>query len=364
MRMAHALSIGFLLATAPAVAAAPLPSPDEIVSRYVEARGGAEKLAAFRSAIYRGTYREGAHENPNAAMAMMRPYYKLVGDPEKPDPDFAEGYDGSAWEFYGDPGIVLRTVGSASAAARHGLWIDGALADYRAKGSNVEVLGKEPIAGRDAWRLRVTMRDGFREEEFIDAQTFLPVASRKAAPIHAFGDKVSSETRFSDYRPVGGLLFAFRSEEVEIATGRVLNTMQWREIVVDPPLDPAVFSPPVFRRTPVQTLMDQLFQERDDLEAVRWTYSDFRRAYPDADTDGAMEAVGYQMLKMGASPSALLILSANADAYPNSSGAAFGLGRAYATTGRTRQARKEFERALALDPKNERAKKALEVLPR
>ena len=365
MRISRRQIVEFLLlAISSSLGATAPPSADEIVARCVEARGGAQRLAAIHSVIYRGTYREGTHENDHAAMALMRPYYKLVGDPEKPIGDFAEGYDGSAWEYYGDPGIVLRTVGPASAASRHGLWIDGALPDYRTKGSTIEVLGKEPIAGRQAWRLRLTMRDGFAVEEFVDAQTFLEIANRKAAPIHAFGEKVTSETRFSDFRPVEGVLFAFHSEEVEIATGRVLNSMQWREIVANRPLDPSVFSPPALHRTPLQTVIDQLYQERDDVEAVRWTYADFRRAHPDVDTDAGMEAAGYQMLKMGAGASAVLILSENARAYPKSTDAAFGLGRAYATTGETAKARAEFERALALDPKNERARKALEVMPR
>lgn len=364
MRIGRSFIVGFLLLGASfALPAAVLPSADEIVARHVEARGGAARLAAIRTIVYRGTYREGAHASDHAAMALMRPYYKLVGDPEKPDPDFAEGYDGSAWEYYGNPGIVLRTVGAPAAAARHGVWIDGSLVDYREKGSTIDVLGKEPIGGRDAWRLRVTMRDGFQEDELVDAGSFLLVASRKAAPIHAFGEKVSSETRFSDFRPVDGVLFPFRSEEVEIGTGRVLNAMQWREIVVNRPIDPSVFSPPVLRRTPVQTLMDQLYQERDDLEAVRWTDADFRRAHPDIDTDEAIQAIGYQMLKSGAGPSAVLVLSANARAHPQSSSAAFGLGRACAATGQTETARKEFERALAIDPKNERARNALAALP-
>ncbi|HET7453431.1 MAG TPA: tetratricopeptide repeat protein [Thermoanaerobaculia bacterium] len=364
MRIFRTFAAGLLLACAAnsALGAAPRPSADEIVARHVEARGGAARLAAIRTIIYRGTYREGSHVSDHAVMALMRPYFKLVGDPEAPIGDFAEGYDGSAWEYYGDPGIVLRTVGAASAAARHGMWIDGPFVDYRGKGSTIEVEGVETIGGRETYRLRLTMRDGFASEEFIDTRTYLEVANRKAAPIHAFGEKVSSETRFADFRPVEGILFPFRSEEVEIATGRVLNTMQWREIVVNRPLDPAVFSPPSIPWTPVRVLIDQLFQERDDVEAVRWTYEEFRRAHPDAKTDDAMQVAGYQMLKMGAGPSAVMLLSANAGAYPKSSGAAFGLGRALAAAGEAAKARAAFERALELDPKNERARKALAAL--
>ena len=65
---------------------------------------------------------------------------------------------------------------------------------------------------------------------------------------------------------------------------------------------------------------------------------------------------------MGDYPSAVALLEANSAAYARSSGAAFGLGRAYKTAGRLDEAKKQFERALALDPANKRAKDALESL--
>src|SRR5262249_54873512 len=104
---------------AAAGASAESPSVDQIVERYITARGGREKIAALRWIVIRGEYREGGHVSPNATLALMRPFYKLVGDPDRKIGDFAEGYDGSAWEYYGDPGIVVRTVGAASAAGRH-----------------------------------------------------------------------------------------------------------------------------------------------------------------------------------------------------------------------------------------------------
>jgi hypothetical protein len=339
-----------------------LPSAGEIVAHHAQARGGLEKIRSLHSLIYRGIYHEGDDVMPEAAMAVMRPFYKLVGDPEKPIRDFAEGYDGSAWEFYGEPGIVVRTVGAAAAAARHGLAIDGPLVDYKEKGSTVEVRGIEKIGGRETYWLRVRMRDSFEEDEFIDRQTWLLTASRKVAPIHAFGKMVSTETRFGDFRPVAGVLFPFSDSEVEIATGKVLNEMRWREIVANKDLDPAVFSPPALKRTPLQNLIDHLFLERADPQAVLWSYHEFRRAYPDVDSDTAMQAAGYQILKMGDLPSAIALLEANAAAYPRSSGAFFGLGRAYNTAEQAADARTAFEKALALEPANKRARAALDAM--
>jgi hypothetical protein len=340
-----------------------LPTADQIVARYIEARGGIAKIGDLRTAIYRGVYREGDFVAPDAAMALMRPYDKLVGDPDKLSSEFREGYDGSAWEYYGDPGIVVRTVGPAAAAARHSLAIDGPLVDYRQKGTTISVLGIEPIAGRPAYRLLVRMRDGFEEEEFVDTETALLVAERKVVPVHAFGKAIASETRFGDYRPVQGVLFAHSDREVEIATGKVLNEMKWTSITVNQEIDPAVFSPPVFTRTPLQLLLDQLYMERADVQAVLWSYHEFRRARPAIETDEGIQVIGYQILKMGDHASAVALLKANASDSPRSSGAAFALGRAHRTAGNLAESRVEFRRALSLDPGNKRAAEALRNLP-
>jgi hypothetical protein len=342
--------------------AAAEPTTDEIIARYIAARGGIEKMTAIRTIIYRGEYHEGEHMMPHAAMSLMRPYLKLVGDAENPDRDFAEGYDGSTWEYYGDPGIVVRTVGAASAAGRHAVYIDGPLVGARERGWTVNSAGVEQVGDRKAWHLILTMPDGFRQDEFIDTETSLLIAERKAAPIHAFGEKVEYEERIGDYREVAGVLFPFAHKEVEISTGRVLNEMQWKSITVNHDLDPAAFSPPEWKKTPVQTLLAQLFAERADLDALLWSYRDFRAAHPETDTHEGAETIGYQILKMGDAASAIALLERNAADYPRSASGAFGLGRAYRTAGQLTKAADEFRRALSLDPGYRRAKDALASL--
>jgi len=357
-------SLLLLAGAAAGLPAAGTPTVGEILAHHAAARGGYEKLKAIRSVIYRGTYREGGQvAMPHAAMALMRPYYKLVGDPEHPDPDFAEGYDGSAWELYGDPGIVLRTVGAASAAARHATRIGGPLIDAADAGSTVTLDGAEQIDGRKAYRLLVRMQDGFEQQELVDAGTWLLVAERHTAPIHAFGNSVASEQRFGDYRAVDGILFAFADREVEIATGKVLNEMQWTSITLNRYIDPKAFSPPVFTRTPLQRFLEQIYAERSDAKAVMWTYRDFRRAHADLDTRAGVEVIGYQMVKMGDHPGAIELLRANEADYPRAATAAFALGRAYAAAGDVANVRAALQRALAIDPAYERAAKALAAQP-
>jgi len=75
-----------------------------------------------------------------------------------------------------------------------------------------------------------------------------------------------------------------------------------------------------------------------------------------------MRVAGYQILKTGQTESAIALLVANEAAYPNSTEAAFGVGRALHTAGRDDEARKAFQRALTLNPDNKRASDALKDL--
>jgi Flp pilus assembly protein TadD len=124
------------------------------------------------------------------------------------------------------------------------------------------------------------------------------------------------------------------------------------------------FSPPQFTRTLLQDFLEHLYYERSDTSALRWTYSAFRRAHPEADTRTGIDFVGYQMLKMGDHLGGIVVLAMNAEDYPQSSTSAFGLGRAYNAAGDTVRARQAFERALRLDPDNKRAADALALLRR
>jgi hypothetical protein len=358
----HKLTLLLAIAALFVSAVQAAPTAERVYARYIEARGGQAKLDAIQSIIERGTYTEGTYSG-SAVQAHMRPYYRLVGDPgDKIFADGAEGYDGSAWEYYPDPGIVLRVVSSAAAALRHNSYIFGLLVDYKVQGSKISFQGTENIAGHNAYNLRVHLMDGFEEDELIDAKTWLLVATRKVAKVHAFGSEVASQTRVSDYRRVEGVLFPFLYAEVDLKTGKELNRFQTTRLELNRKLDPKDFSPPNPPRTPEQALIESLFAQRDDTQAVMWTVFDFRRTHPEVPTDAAVEVAGYQILKMNQNAPALALLEENARHYPQSSGAAFGLGRAYRAAGDDAKARAELERAVQLDPNNKRAQDALKSL--
>ena len=337
-------------------------SVDQIVERHILALGGREKIEAVHSVVQHLEYREGSFVIPNAFIARMRPYYKTIGDPKDKTVDINEGYDGSAWEYYADPGVVIRTVGAAAAAARHGTEIIDSLVDYQQHGTQIELLGSAMFAGNLAYRIRVTLADGFARDLFIDQRSFLIIGDRRSAPIHAFGESVASENRIGDYRAVNGVLFPYSIQEIEIATGKELNANTVQSLEVNKEFDPDFFGPPQFERTPLQQMIEQLYMERTDPVCVMWTYRGFRSANPNADTRAGVEFIGYQMVKMSAFDGAIKLLTANAADYPKSANAQFGLARAYKASGDLGQARVHFQKAVEIDPNFKKASDGLNAL--
>ena len=277
---------------------------DQIVIRHEQALGGIDNIHALDSLVLRGMYHEGGPipaDMPVAARnynAFKRPFYQVIGDPANPNPDLREGFDGSSWEYYGDPGIVIRTVGAAAAATRHTAeFLQDSLIDYKEKGTRLDLQGAERIGDRDCYRIFVILSDGFEKYLFVDQETFLTFASRVSAPIHAFGQAVTTESRFSDYKPVNGVLIPRRIMEVELATGKVLAESRSVVVEANTITDLSIFSPAPRAKTPLQDILEKLYAERTDPISVMFSYRLFRRTHPDVDTREGIEFVGYQMAK-------------------------------------------------------------------
>lgn len=328
----------------------------EIAQRHVAAIGGHDRIAAVTSLLYSGVYREAGFVLA-ASQTYMRPYYETV-DPHL-TPAIKEGYDGRPWEYYAEYGVVLRTSGAPAMATTHASEFDDSLVDYDAKGSHIALAGTTKIEGRDAFDILVTLRDGFAKHLYVDEKTFLILASRQTAKVHAFGARVTSQSLLGGYRRVAGVLLPTTSREVDIESGKELNRLTWTNVVANRAIPVSAFSPPRFVRSPLSALLEDLYDHRGDVRYDVQAYDSFRRLSPGVNTDFAVEFIGYQILKTGVTASAVALLSKNARAYPRSADAQFGLGRAYRTAGRSRLARAAFRQALRLNPNDARARDAL-----
>jgi tetratricopeptide (TPR) repeat protein len=186
----------------------------------------------------------------------------------------------------------------------------------------------------------------------------------QVVPMHAYGQRYQTHDVYGDYRPEGGVMFAHSDKEIDAATGRVLDEGGVYSVEINVRLPLSQFSPPQWSRTPLQQMIQRMYDERDEAAAVMSTYRDFANLIDTKapSTGDAVDFTGYQILKMGHADVAVSLLKQNVVDHPKSARAHFGLGRALQGLGDAAAAKAEYAKALAIDPKFVRARTALDQL--
>ncbi len=205
-----ASSVGSLLAAVallapPAVGAQTV---DEIVARYVAARGGREALAAVRTLRMTGRASAGPGRQAIVRREMARPD-RIRTEFVFQGTTGVYAWDGSAgWRVSPlDGSLEPEPLPEEDAAvAVEQADIDGPLVDWKAKGHAVELVGSEALPGGPAHQLKVTLKSGLVRHLWVDAKTGLVVRTVSTRKLR--GREVVLETAFGDYRETGGVTFA------------------------------------------------------------------------------------------------------------------------------------------------------------
>lgn len=130
--------------------------------------------------------------------------------------------------------------------------LDGYLVDYAAKGTKIELAGKEKVEDRDAYKLKLTTKSGQTIHVWIDAQTFLE-AKIEGQPRRLDGVYHAVEVYYRDYRSVNGLqiphVLETRVLPVTQAAGTKASAVQAEKIMIEkvainPKLEESHFTKP------------------------------------------------------------------------------------------------------------------------
>ena len=161
---------------------------------------------------------------------------------------YTEAFDGDrGWQWKGKGVAIEEESAEATAALRHGVELPGKLVglhELRQRGHRVDLAGRERIDGIDYYALRITMNDESATTLYVDARNWLITRRRDVRPLHVDIDPTPTtiESRFSDFRKVGGVLFAFASTDTDLATRDVLETTTVRSIKVNLQFNATIFS--------------------------------------------------------------------------------------------------------------------------
>ena len=200
--------------TSDAAKAADAPSVDNLIAKNIDARGGKQKIQAVKT----------MHMTMKVTGSPME--IKITQDAKRPnsfrqdvsvqDQMMSTAYDGKqGWKVnpfagYGGKKDAQDMTPDELRMAEEEADMDGELVDYKAKGHQVESMGKEPVEGSDAYKLKVTLKNGDIKYVFLDTETFLEV---KRTSKHKINDtEVEAFTFFGDYKEVGGLMIPYSIE--------------------------------------------------------------------------------------------------------------------------------------------------------
>jgi outer membrane lipoprotein-sorting protein len=189
--------------------ARPLPEPDEVIFRCIQALGGEEVLESIHSSISTGTF-EGQGDVLPVEMGFEVPnkwYFTLNSSN---GPVFQQASDGeTAWTV--NPGGLQEMPREQMLLTARLMDVQAAL-HFQDNYSRLEVVRRDIVDGRDAFVVEATSNEGWPETIYFDAKTGLVI--RIDYTLNTEEGPVLTEVHYEDYRLVGATRIPFTIRQV------------------------------------------------------------------------------------------------------------------------------------------------------
>ena len=228
-----------------ALAAMPLAAQtaDDIVSKYINAIGGMDKLQAVKTMRSSGKFTGGGGFEARVVEEKKRPD-AIRQDFLIQGMDGVNAYDGkNGWKI--EPWNGKKDAEPLGEDEMKQIVedsdFDGPLVNYSAKGNKVEYAGIDQVEGDDTYKLKVTLKNGDVYYYFIDPDYYVPIKIGTTRFIR--GEQRDFETTLGDYKQVNGVYFPF-SFESGVKGSPFKQKISIEKIEVNVPLADARFSEP------------------------------------------------------------------------------------------------------------------------
>lgn len=207
------LAAGALVASNAPAQEQKAPTVNELVSKNIEAKGGADALKSLESVKLTGKMLvnqgqlEFAYSQTKKRPGEVRTEATVQGLTMVQAFDGKEGWKISPFQGRKDP---EKMSPDDTKSMIEDAEVDGPLVDWQAKGSTVDYLGTEDVDGTQAHKLKVTRKNGDVSYVYLDPDHFLEI--RVLTQRIERGAQVEVETDLGDYEKVGGVFVPFSIE--------------------------------------------------------------------------------------------------------------------------------------------------------
>lgn len=209
-------------------------SVDEIVDKYIETRGGKEKMLSLKTVRM-----EGNMSVLGVIETLVVTKSHMIGTRVDIGIDGTNNYqvvtpDKSTMYM---PSRGMTAPGDMPEdqikAARIQLDLQGVLLNYKDKGTKISLLGKEKINDDDTYDLELTFLNGYIFHYYISTTSYRLVKSRNYLDVN--GQNIAIDTYFEDWKPnADGYWFPYTARNIQGAT-------TFNKIETNIPIDPTIF---------------------------------------------------------------------------------------------------------------------------
>ena len=209
---------------------------DEVVTKHLNAIGGAAAWKKVNSMVSEGTIKiQGADVSLKLSV--------LNGKGNRQDISFMgmTGYQiltpTAGWSYMPFQGQTKPEAVTEDVLKESIDQLDpqGVLVDYKTKGHTVELLGKEDIEGTEAYKLKVTHKSGKTETYFIDPSSFYIL--RTVTKQKANGQEMELATNYSNYTKLPeGIV-------VPMSITLPFGELTVSKVEINKPIDEKIFKP-------------------------------------------------------------------------------------------------------------------------
>lgn len=215
---------------------------DDIIAKHIEAIGGKAKLSSIKSIYVESTTEVMGNEAPTIT-------YILNGKAYRSETDFNGQKiiqcitDKGGWAINPMTGNTKPQVipDEQLKGSKEQLKAGGPLFDYAARGSQVELQGKDTANGVNAYKIKLTTKDSSIVTYYIDPATYYIV--RTVNRVSAGGQDVETRINFSNYQKTDfGYVIAMKQELI-LPQGLTLNITN-KKVEINKDIDPGIFEMP------------------------------------------------------------------------------------------------------------------------
>lgn len=217
-------------------------SLDEILKHYFEVVGSPDAWKSKNNMMITGSSENMGMTFP-VTVYSMRPNMQKI-EVNIQGQQYVESFDGEvAWTinpFMGSTNPTKKTEDETKEAAKQ--MFEDDLIDWKEKGHQLSIAGKEEIDGAETIKLKMVKKSGDEVIYFFDVENYVPIMMRSyisAGPMK--GKAVDSYV--SDYKEVGDVMVPFSMEQK--VDGQTVMKMKMEKVEFNVPLEKERFVMPV-----------------------------------------------------------------------------------------------------------------------